>query len=122
MHADVSRSGRSTGNRVEQLQAAGAAVDGERIDGSFFFVADAVGFVGRIEVGPGFIEREAAWASALFVNIKWSECARSAVDFKYVNPVAVARGKINLGRQHIVKWRAESADVGDQRRLFGCGE
>lgn len=68
----------------------------------------------------GFVERQAAWARALFKDVDRLQRAGAAVNFEDVNAATITRRQVDLRWQHVVKRRAERADVGDQPPLFPC--
>src|SRR5262245_45968313 len=104
MDADVSRTRASGRNRIEELELPLRSIDGKGTYRSLSPLADAVGFIRRIEPVAGLIDGEATGTRSQLIDTGRLHGATFAIHMEQMNPSSVPGRQINLRGQHVAKW------------------
>ena len=103
MQTDISGARATRHDGVEKLELSRAAFDREGAHGALTGVADAGGFVRRIEMRAGGIDDEATRTGAHLDDAIGFQLAGFAIHLEKMNPPPISRRQIHLGRQHILE-------------------
>jgi len=114
MDADIGRACAAGADGVEQFQLAVLAIDREGAHRPFVAIADPICLIGRINAGSICIQREAARAGAHLLQPDRRQRPGGSIHIEQMDAPAVTGWQVHLRRQHVLQWRAEGPDIGDQ--------